>query len=92
VKSSLAHDAVFAYETLRPHLIDSGDQSGAVGRSVLLRHGMLAWARAYEQTPAALPPVGRACVSTIPATVATELVRIMAGLILSGNGREACHA
>ena len=91
LKSWLAHDAAFAYETLRPRLIDAADQSGAVGRSVLLRHGMLAWARAYQQTPAASPSVGRACVSTIPATVATELVQIMAGLILS-NGREACHA
>jgi hypothetical protein len=91
VKPSLAYDAAFAYETLRPHLIDSAEQSGAVGRSVLLRHGMLAWAGAYQQPSVAPPSVGRACASTIPATVATELVQIMAGLILS-SGREACHA
>jgi hypothetical protein len=92
VRSPLAHDAASAYETLRPHLIDSADQSGAaIGRSVLLRHGMLAWARAYNQSPATPPSVPRACAPAVPAALAMELVKVMAGLILS-NGKDACHA
>ena len=91
MKSSLADDAACAYETLRPHLIDSAQQSGAMGRSVLLRHGMLAWARAYKQSPATSPSLGHPYASTVPAAVVPELVQIMAGLILS-PGREACHA
>lgn len=92
VKSSLAHDVASAYETLRPHLIDSADQSGATtGRSVLLRHGMLAWARAYNQASATLPSVCQPVWSPVPSALAMELVQIMAGLILS-NGKDACHA
>jgi len=91
VKLSLAHNAAFAYETLRQQLIDSGNDSAAMCRSILLREGMLAWAKAFKPATAALPSVGRPCASTVPPKVATELVQIMAGLILN-NGREVCHA
>ncbi len=94
LKSSLAHDAASSYERLRPQLIDSTDQSGAAtGRSVLLRRGMLAWTRAYGHVPATPTPtsVGRGCMSPVPSVIVTELVQIMAGLILSnGKGCISC--
>ena len=85
----LPNDAAAAYETLRLHLIGSADLSGpAMGRVVLLRHGMLAWATTYNQMQAS--PVSLCQAGGTPAPgVAMELVQIMAGLILS---RERIYA
>jgi hypothetical protein len=77
---------------LRLRLTDPADPSGsATGRIVLLRGGMLAWARTdnrAEASPVSLRQTGG---TLIPSEVATELVQVIAGLILN-KGNETCYA
>jgi hypothetical protein len=84
-------DAVAAYETLRPYLIDPADHSGAnCGSAVLLRHGMLAWAGTLRQMPTSLLSPTLADRSPLPSAVSKELVQLMAGLILQRKGGHTC--
>ena len=91
LKSSIREDALAAYEALRPYFLNPADQLGAtLGAAVLLRHGMLAWARASRPAPAcslSSTPVDR---SPLPSEVSRELVQVMAGLILH-CGKEFTH-
>jgi hypothetical protein len=80
--------AAEAYEALRPYLLEPSGHNGSVtSRVFLLRRGMLAWACernhtwAYTSLPISSQPV--AASSLVPRVFATELVRLMAGLILS---------
>jgi hypothetical protein len=92
LKSCLRDNAVAAYETLRLHLIDPADQLGsATGRVVLLRRGMLAWARTDNHVQASPGSLCQTGGPPVPSGVATELVQVMAGLIL-GRGKDTCHA
>lgn len=82
-----------AYEALRPSLLEPSAHHGSVTSRVLfLRHGMLAWACERDSVFACTsPPISSqpvAANSPVPGTVATELVRLMAGLIL-GTRKEA---
>jgi hypothetical protein len=77
---------------LRPYLIDSTDQAGATfGPSVLLRHGMLAWASTSQQVPARSVSSSPASGSPVPCEVSKELVQVMAGLILH-HGKDSVYA
>ncbi|PYU24356.1 MAG: hypothetical protein DMG30_09130 [Acidobacteria bacterium] len=92
MKSSIPGDAAAAYEALRPYLIDPADQSGATrGPTVLLRHGMLAWASASRQVLDSWPSPAPAGRSPIPSEVSRELVQMMAGWILH-RGKDSVHA
>lgn len=80
-----------AYEALRPSLLaPSGHQGSVTSRVLLLRHGMLACERdsvfACTSPPISSQPI--AANSPVPGTVAKELVRLIAGLIL-GTRKEA---
>ena len=95
---SIAEGAVEAYERLRPHLLEPFDQNGFnPQRVVLLRRGMLSWAR--ERNHWVTSAVARVSNLTSPAggpspafsEFAIELVRLMASLILSGP-KEHCYA
>jgi len=80
-----------AYEKLRRHLIDPADQSGsAMGRVVLLRRGMLAWATTYNHVQTSSVSSCQSGGTPVPTgVVANELVQVMAGLILSRR-RDIC--
>ena len=92
LRSSIPADAAAAYETLRPHLIDPADQSGAIyGRAVLLRRGMLAWASTSRQVPALSVSPSPAPGSSISYEVSKELIQVMAGLILH-HGKDSVYA
>jgi hypothetical protein len=91
VKTSLLDEAATAYEALRPCLVDPANQSrSAVGRVVLLRGGMLAWASACCKLPASEDSFHPAAGSSVPSDVAEELIHLMAGLILS-SGKDPCY-
>jgi hypothetical protein len=86
VNAFLSDDAATAYEALRPYLVDLADQSrSAVGRVVLLRGGMLAWASACRKLPASQDSFHPPARSLVPSDVAVELIHLMAGLILSSG-------
>jgi hypothetical protein len=76
-----------AYEHVRPALLDPLGPPGSIpGRVMLLRHGMLAWAHAQDPTPAApLAPrsLGAAARGPLAFDIASGLVQLMAGLILT---------
>ena len=79
--------AAEAYEGLRSSLLDPAGPTGCVsGRAMLLRHGMLAWAQAWDPAPAA-PPVPRSLGAAARgpgfSDVTPELVQLIAGLILN---------
>jgi hypothetical protein len=57
---------------------------------VLLRLGMIAWARECNQATASLVPLRPAATSAVFSEASTELVRLMASLILS-NGKDQCY-
>ena len=82
-----------AYEALRPHLLKPSTHNGSItSRVLLLRHGLLAWACERDSVLAGTsPPISSqpiAANSPVPGTVAKELVRLIAGLIL-GTRKEA---
>src|SRR5262249_55668041 len=77
LKSSVPDDAAAAYEALRPYLIHPADQSGATpGPAVLLRQGMLAWARASQPVPASSVSPSPAGGPPLPSEVSRELVQV----------------
>lgn len=84
----IMESAIEAYERLRPQLLEPSDQNGSnLDRAILLRRGMLIWAR--ERNPlidSAVPvsnPIFPAVRLPSSGELATELVRLMASLILS---------
>lgn len=92
LKPCLRDNAAAAYERLRLHLIDPADQSGsATGRVILLRRGMLAWARSDNHVQASPVSLCQTGGPPVPSGVATELVQVMAGLILS-RGKNTRYA
>jgi hypothetical protein len=61
-----------------------------MGRVILLRRGMLAWATTYNHVQASSVPSRQGCGTAVPTgVVANELVQVMAGLILSKR-RDIC--
>lgn len=82
-------DTIEAYERLRPHLLELSDQNGSnPDRVILLRRGMLIWTHERNQqmaSTAALPTPISPAVRSSSGEPATELVRLMASLILSGS-------
>lgn len=92
LRSSIPGDAAATYEALRPYLIDSTDQAGATyGPSVLLRHGMLAWASTSQQVPARSVSPSPASGSPAPSEISRELVHVIADLILH-HGKDSVYA
>lgn len=95
----MAEGVTEAYEQLRPHLLDLSDMNGSPRsnypeRVILLRRGMLSWA--HEHTPAMTsaridPTFAVVVPSPECGSPATELVRLMASLILSST-KEPCYA
>lgn len=89
---SVPEGAVQSYEALRPDLLQPRATATGNGRTLLIRRGMLAWAcergDALSFPPTPLLPTVQ---SEVPSGIAGELVRIMAGLILS-RGKECVHA
>ena len=76
-----------AYEGLRPALLDPAGPHGAItGRVLLRRRGMVAWAHARDTTPVTPPAprsLGAAARGPEPSDFTSELVQLMAGLILT---------
>lgn len=89
---SVPEGAAQSYETLRADLLQPRATAPGNGRTLLLRRGMVAWAHErgapLSFTPTPLLPTVQ---SQVPSAIASELVRIMAGLILS-RGKECVHA
>jgi hypothetical protein len=85
----ITEGAVEAYERLRPHLLELSDQNGSnPDRVILLRRGMLTWAceRNHLMASSSAPvsnPISPAVRSPSCGELGTELVRLMASLILS---------
>ena len=84
--------AAAAYEGLRPSLLDLSSPHGSgTGRVVLRRRGMLAWAHALETTPTASRAPwsrGAAAQGAVSSDITTDLVQLMATLILSHHTKE----
>jgi hypothetical protein len=81
--------AAQAYEALRCDLLQPSRQNGCGnGRAILLRRGLMAWTCERDN---AILPTPSASESRVPSEVANELIRLMAGLILSRR-KEHCHA
>ena len=88
----LPTETAAAYEAMRAHLVDLTEHpGGATGCVILLRRGLLAWARACNQPPDPPAPLCPPVQSPVPSKVATELVQFIAGLILS-SGKDSCYA
>jgi hypothetical protein len=88
VSERLPEEAAAAYEALRPHLlVPAARHSGFLPNWVtLLRRGMVAWACEPNRTSPSLPlpnPLSLAVSSPPSGESATELVRLMANLVLS---------
>jgi hypothetical protein len=92
VSPSVWEGAAQAYEVLRCDLLQSSGQNGwGNGRAILLRRGLLAWTRERDNNailPTPTPPSGSE--SRVPSEIASELVRLVAGLILSRK-KECCY-
>jgi len=78
---------------LRPALLDPSGFHGAItGRILLRRRGMVAWAHARDATPVTPPrSLGAAARGLEPSDFTSELVQLMAGLILTHH-KESCDA
>jgi hypothetical protein len=88
LRSSLPVGATEAYEALRLRVIQSdGGIEHAEGRGVLMRCGLARWAQlqssATTLTSPCFHPRQNSCQAEIPAAVELELVKLVAGLILS---------
>ena len=80
------------YEALRLDLLQPRATVPGHGRTLLLRRGMMAWARECGDTLLPTPPPRLPTVSSqIPFPIASEVIRIMASLILS-RGKEGIYA
>jgi hypothetical protein len=84
--------AAQAYEALRCDLLQPSRQNGCGnGRAILLRRGLMAWTCERDNAILPTPTPPSASESQVPSEVASELIRLMAGLILSRR-KECCHA
>jgi hypothetical protein len=95
VSLPIPQGAVDAYEALRSHLLAPSRHNGSVLSSgILLRRGMLAWARersnALASTALPISSLPSAASAAGPCALATELVRLMASLILSKGKEHVC--
>lgn len=80
------------YEALRADLLQPRATAPGNGRTLLLRRGMMAWARGCGDTFLPTPPSRLPTVqSEVTFPIASEVIRIMASLILS-RGKECVHA
>jgi hypothetical protein len=79
---SLPSDVVERYESLRECVLQAG-RGGDQGWALLMRYGLLAWARACQQLAPKQPiaPVNPP-VAVIPDHLSTPLVQVLAGMIL----------
>jgi hypothetical protein len=77
---------------LRSDLLQPRATAPGHGRTLLLRRGMMAWARECGDTLLPTPPPRLPTVpSQVPFPIAREVIRIMASLILS-RGKEGVYA
>lgn len=88
MKSSLPVGATEAYEALRLRVIQSdGGIEHAEGRGVLMRCGLARWSQvqslATTLTSPSSHPRQDSCQPEIPAALELELIKLVAGLILS---------
>ena len=89
MRSPLPVDATEAYEALRLRVIQSdGSNEHAEGRGVLMRCGLARWAQVQSTAttltlPSSHHPRDNSCQLEISAAVEPELVKLVAGLILS---------
>lgn len=84
--------AAQSYETLRSDLLQPCATAPGLGRTLLLRRGMVAWARECGDTLLPTPPPRLPTVpSQVPFPIGREVIRIMASLILS-RGKEDVYA
>jgi hypothetical protein len=95
VSLPIPQGAVDAYEALRSHLLAPSRHNGSVlSGGILLRRGMLAWARersnALASTALPISSLPSATSAAVPCALATELVRLMASLILSKGKEHVC--
>jgi hypothetical protein len=92
VSFSVPEGAAQWYEILRHDLLQPESETGSgIGRTIVLRRGMAAWIRERDNLPPAPTLSVPATKSETPFTVASELVRLLAGLILS-RGKDCRHA
>lgn len=89
MRSSLLAGATEAYEALRLRVIQSdGGIEHAEGRGLLMRCGLARWAQVQSTattltSPSSHHPRDNSCQLEILAAVEPELVKLVAGLILS---------
>lgn len=81
--------AAQAYEALRCDLLQPNGCGN--GRAILLRRGLMAWTCERDNAILPIPTPPSASESRLASEVASELIRLMAGLILSRR-KECCHA
>jgi hypothetical protein len=81
--------AAQAYEVLRCDLLQPNGYGN--GRAILLRRGLMAWTCERDNAILATSTPSSASESQATSEVADELIRLMAGLILSRR-KECCHA
>jgi hypothetical protein len=77
---------VASYEALRRIALGQRgpDDGPSLGLAILLRHGVVAWLRAWAMCPCPSAPLARPAPSLeIPALVHTELVQLWAHMALS---------
>ena len=96
MRFSLPAGATEAYEALRLRVIQSdGGIEPAEGRGILLRCGLARWAQVQSSAPRWTSPSShpqrKSREPEIPAAVEPELVKLVAGLILSRR-LEVVHA
>jgi hypothetical protein len=95
VGSPLPDGAVEAYEQLRRYVVQADGQGQQLqGRGILIRHGVAAWAhRGPLVVPGAKlrPTLQGACEPPTLDSVGLELVRLLAGLILSNRQEGILH-
>jgi hypothetical protein len=81
------------YEQLRRYVLEGSDMSGQVyGLGVLLQKGMRAWIEAtceHTQVEASYGNGGCRQAGGMLSSVQTELARMLAGIVLNHNLREA---
>ena len=81
------------YEQLRRYVLSASDMPGQVyGLGVMLQKGMRAWIEAtceHSQVKAAYGNVDSHTAAGMLLSVQTELARMLAGIILNHNHREA---
>lgn len=85
-----------AYEELRLQITElDGRVAHVKGRGILVRHGLAAWAQLRPFTVSSPIPESHSRLvaeSPLPTSLGAELVRLIAGLILSTRQEHFLHA